>query len=78
MTEKTVNVGCWVKIAGFDPDEEETYYIVDDPAAQPTEFRIAQSSPLARALLGKQQGDRIPFHTPAGDFKLTIVDLGED
>ena len=67
-----------VKITGFEPDEEETYQIVDDSAAQPGDSRIGKCNPLAQALLGKQVGDEVPFHTPLGDVKLTIVDLGQD
>lgn len=76
QSSKTVNVGCWVRIAGFEPEEEETYHIVDDPAAEPLESKIGESNPLAQALIGKQVGDKVPFHTPAGNVNLTIVELG--
>lgn len=75
---EAVNVGCWVKIAGFEPDEVETYHIVDDAAAKPQEFKIGESSPLAQALLQKEVGSKIPFHTPVGDVKLTVVEVGTD
>lgn len=73
---KTVRVNSWVKIAGFEPDEEETYEIVDDATARPMDMRIGESSPLAQALLGKEVGETVNFHSPAGRVQLTIVDLG--
>lgn len=75
--QEAVSIGSWVKITGFEPDEEETYHVVDDSAARPAEFRIGESAPLARALLGKQVGDKVPYQTPAGEVELTIVDVGE-
>lgn len=74
----SIDVGCWVKIAGFEPDEEETYRIVEDSAARPTEYKLGESSALAQALLGKTPGDRVPFHTRTGEVKLTVVDVGRN
>ena len=45
QAEKAVDVGCWVKIVGFEPDEEETYRIVEDSSAQPA---ISNSAKAAR------------------------------
>ncbi len=76
-SENVVDVGCWVNVAGFEPDEEETIYIVDDISARPTEMKVGKSSPLAQALLGKQPGDEFPFRTPAGEYQLTVVSTGQ-
>lgn len=73
----SVEIGTWVKISGFEPGEVEEYRIVDDTAAKPADFQIGDSSPLAQALIGKTVGDEVPFHTPAGKVKLTIVDVGQ-
>lgn len=76
QTPQTLSVGNWVKITGFEPGEHETYTIVDDAEAQPTDAKIGRSSPLAQALLGKRPGERIPYRTPVGEVQLTILEFG--
>lgn len=76
-SKETVSVGSWVKIVGFEPGEEETYSIVEDAAAQPTEMKIGRGSALAKALLGKSVGDSASFETPVGQANLKIVDVGD-
>ncbi len=76
--EDVIDVGCWVNVTGFEPDEEEeTIYIVEDVAAKPTEMKVGKSSPLAKALLGRQAGDEFQFQTPGGEFQLTVVSTGQ-
>lgn len=71
-----VDVGCWVSLAGFEPGEEETVEIVDDMSARPAELKVARSSPLAQALIGRQVGDEVVYQTPGGEVNLTVVEIG--
>jgi transcription elongation factor GreA len=58
--------GCTVDLVDDDSGEEVTYKIVGDAEADIKENRIAISSPIARALIGKMEGDVIDFQAPGG------------
>jgi transcription elongation factor GreA len=58
--------GCTVDLVEDDSGEEVTYKIVGDAEADIKENRIAISSPIARALIGKMEGDVIDFQAPGG------------
>lgn len=53
--------------------EEDEYRIVGVDEADPAVGRISWISPLARVLVSKRAGDRVPFRSPAGLEELTIV-----
>lgn len=61
-----VGIGCTVTVAetGNDP---EKYRVVGSAEADPANGTISNESPLGRALLGKQVGERAHFRTPGGD-----------
>ncbi len=49
-----------------DTDEERTYHIVGEPEADIEKGRLNIKSPLARALIGKDEGDSVEVSTPGG------------
>ncbi|MFC1702333.1 transcription elongation factor GreA, partial [Pseudomonadota bacterium] len=51
--------GATVTLYDVDKDSEITYQIVGDLEADIKEFRIAIASPIARAMIGKEEGDEI-------------------
>jgi transcription elongation factor GreB len=55
--------------------EEETYRIVGVEEADPENGSISWLSPLARSLLSRKVGDKVPFRTPAGLDEITVVGL---
>jgi transcription elongation factor GreA len=59
-----------VKEDGFDP---ETYVIVGSAEANPGKGRISNESPLGKALLGSQVGDRVEFETPGGTLEMELL-----
>lgn len=65
--------GATVQLAESDTDEEVTYQIVGDLEADIKLRRIAISSPIARALIGKQEGDTITIDAPAGQREYDII-----
>jgi transcription elongation factor GreA len=66
--------GATVTVA--DEEGEETrYQIVGDLEADIKEHRIAISSPIARALIGKEEGDVGVVAAPGGDRELEIVEV---
>jgi transcription elongation factor GreB len=55
--------------------EEETYQIVGIDEADPGQGRISSASPLARAILTRQAGQKVRFQSPAGERELTILSV---
>jgi len=52
-----------------------TYQIVGEDEADIKAGRISISSPIARALIGKEAGDEVDVHTPGGIKKYEILDV---
>ena len=65
--------GAPVDLADSETDEEKTYQIVGDLEADIKQGMIAISSPVARALIGKFEGDVITIDAPAGQREYEIV-----
>ncbi len=67
--------GATVEILDLDSDEELTYRIVGDDEADIKAGLVSVSSPMARALIGKREGDEVSVNTPAGrrDYELMAV-----
>ena len=64
--------GAWVDVADED-GEERSYRIVGADETNAAEGRISVDSPVARALLGKVEGDVVKVRLPAGEAELEIV-----
>ncbi len=64
--------GVTVTILNIDTDEEVTYKIVGDDEASVKEGKISYSSPIARGLIGKEEGDEVTIKTPAGEVTYEI------
>ena len=67
--------GATVQLADADTDEERTYQIVGDLEADIKQGLIAISSPVARALIGKHEGDTITIEAPAGSREYEIISV---
>ncbi len=67
--------GCTVDLIEVATDAEVAYQIVGDIEADINENRIAISSPIARALIGKQEGDDVVVDAPGGarEYAITAV-----
>jgi transcription elongation factor GreA len=65
--------GAIVILADTETDEEKTYQIVGDLEADIKQGMIAISSPVARALIGKHEGDAVTIDAPAGRREYEIV-----
>jgi transcription elongation factor GreA len=52
-----------------------TYQIVGEDEADIKAGRISISSPIARALIGKEAGDQVDVHTPGGVKQYEILDV---
>lgn len=65
--------GATVELADCDSGDEVTYQIVGDLEADIKQGLISVSSPLARALIGKHEGDTVTIQAPAGARDYDIV-----
>lgn len=71
----TVKFGATVKIIDEDTEVEKSYTIVGDAEADASKGRISISSPIARALIGKEVGDSIEVAAPGGAKTFEILEL---
>ncbi len=67
-----IKVGSKITIK-YDDDEEEEYTIVGTNEADPFENRISNESPIALAVIGKKQGDKVSVDSPNGSFEIEIL-----
>ena len=67
--------GATVTLYDIEADTEITYQVVGDLESDIKEFRIAITSPIARAMFGKVEGDEIVVKAPAGDLVYEIVSV---
>ena len=66
--------GTTVEIVNVDTDESVTYQIVGDDEADIKKGKLSVSSPIARALIGKEEGDVVTVQTHGG---LIEYEIGE-
>ncbi|MEW8030471.1 MAG: transcription elongation factor GreA [Candidatus Thiodiazotropha sp.] len=67
--------GATVVVLELDNDEEFTYQIVGDDEADIKHGLVSVSSPIARALIGKQEGDDVFLETPGGPREFEILEV---
>ena len=67
--------GATVTLADVETDEEKRYQIVGDLEADIKQGLIAISSPLARALIGKLEGDSVTIDAPDGQRDYEVVSV---
>ncbi len=65
--------GATVRLADSETDEEVCYQIVGDLESDIKQRLVSISSPLARALIGKHEGDTVTIQAPGGDRDYDIV-----
>ena len=68
--------GATVALADGDTGDKVVYQIVGDHEAEPKNGKISISSPIARALIGKNEGEEVQVRTPTGvrTFDILSVD----
>tara|TARA_R110001599_G_scaffold64147_13_gene180297 strand:- start:1117 stop:1593 length:477 start_codon:yes stop_codon:yes gene_type:complete len=64
--------GVTVDLVNVDTDATVTYRIVGDDEADVKNNLISVSSPIARALIGKEEGDIVVVRAPSGDIEYEI------
>ena len=67
--------GTTVILANEDNGDEVTYKIVGEDEADIKQNMISITSPVARAMIGKEEGDPITVEAPAGNINYEIVEV---
>ncbi len=67
--------GATVDVADEESGDELSYQIVGDDEADLKHNKISVNSPIARALIGKEEGDVVDVQTPGGTRSLEIVEV---
>jgi transcription elongation factor GreA len=67
--------GVTVEIVNTDTEESRTYQIVGDDEADIKKNKISVNSPIARGLIGKEEGDVVGITTPGGVVEYEIVEV---
>ena len=72
LSGKDVKFGATVALLDLDTDKEVVWRIVGDLEADASDGRIGIASPLARALIGRKQGDFVEVATPRGSKEYEV------
>ena len=67
--------GATVDLLNIETDKEVTYQIVGEEEADINEGLISVTSPIARALIGKQEGDAVDVNAPSGVIEYEILEV---
>ena len=70
-----IKFGATVTIVDEDSDEEKTYQIVGEAEADIERGLLNIRSPIARALIGKEEGDSVEVKTPGGIKSYEILSI---
>jgi transcription elongation factor GreA len=73
--EGKVIFGATVIISDIEKDKDVTYQIVGEDEANIKEGKISVGSPIARALIGKEEGDITVVAAPGGEIEYEIVEV---
>lgn len=67
--------GATVDLVNLENDDEVTYQIVGEQEADINENRISITSPIARALIGKEEGEVIEVNAPGGIIEYEVLEV---
>ena len=75
LSGDTVKFGATVTVMDEDTEDEATYKIVGDDEADVSTGKVSLSSPIARALIGKEEGDSVEVAAPGGAKSFEIITI---
>jgi len=67
--------GSTVDLLNEEDDTEITYQIVGEDEADIREGRVSFTSPIARALISREEGDSVTFNAPGGEKTYEILEV---
>jgi transcription elongation factor GreA len=75
LAHARVSFGSTVQLTDQNTDEEVTYTIVGGTESNPSKGLISIQSPMARALIGKEEGDEVELVLPNGTKTYDIEEI---
>lgn len=75
MSGDKVMFGATVKIINDDTEEETSYQIVGEDEADVKKGKISNTSPIARSMMGKEEGDIFELRAPGGVKTFEILEI---
>ena len=75
LSGSVVKFGATVTLADEETEEEQTFQIVGEDEADISQGRLSVTSPLARALIGKAEGESVEVSTPRGHKAYEVVEI---
>ena len=75
LAHKRISFGSTVELVDQDSDEEVTYTIVGGQESNPSKGLISIASPMAKALLGKEEGDEVSISLPTSKKTYDIEEI---
>ena len=75
MSGTTIRFGATVELIDENTGQEHTYQIVGEPEADINAGRLNMRSPLARALIGKEEGDSVEVAAPGGARSYDVLSV---
>jgi transcription elongation factor GreA len=66
LSGDTIRFGATTMLIDLDSGEQKVWQIVGEPEADANKGKISVTSPLARALIGKNKGDTVEVEAPGG------------
>ncbi len=75
MSGSTVRFGATVKIVDEETGDTSTYKIVGEDEADVSKGMVSLTSPLARAMIGKEEGDVVEVAAPGGTKSYEIASV---
>lgn len=67
--------GVTVTLLNQDTDDEVTYKIVGNEEADLKHNKVSVNSPIARALIGKEEGDELTVQAPGGNIDYEVLEI---
>ena len=75
IPKDVVGIGSTVGIEYMDDEDEDEYKIVGSQEADPSESKISNESPIAKALLNHKVGDVVTVESPNGNYEVKITEI---
>lgn len=75
LDHSRVHFGATIRICDCASDEEFSYIICGTLESEPENSLISVHSPLARSMLGKEEGDEFSVHLPSGRKSYEVIEI---
>ena len=75
FTHDKIRFGSTITLLDLEDEKESTYTIVGTYESNPDKALISTLSPLARQLMGKEEGDEVLVNLPAGEKEYEVLSV---